>query len=207
MKDFEDDRRELNIRWRRLIAELVVVFIGVYCAFLLEGCREQWKQDQTRSRVLAALHQEVRQSIRDLEQIQQAYRDLTDPWLAAYKKGEMPEIREFHFVFAMRNDVWEATLESGVLEVVDIEIILTLSEQNAQMDYILEEVRAFDRFVMEHVIPNVDSGETFYDREAKELRRRYRWYPGYLKSIGDAIDTGLGAVRKSERVLASATGA
>ena len=204
-KSNNENRSGRGLKFKRLVAELIVVFLGVYLAFFLDGVRNQWEEEQKRSRVLSALLQETRKSARDLELVENAFATLSSSWLDAYEKGEMPELRGFHFVYSSRHDVWEATLQSGILEIVDVGIIFDLSNHYAQMDFAAAQVEAFDRFVSEHIIPRLDEGNAeFYDPDTKELRLRYRWYAGHLMGIGQAISGARNSLEEVEKTLIEA---
>jgi|GEM_PF-3070519 len=207
MNDVENrsKRPRRDLQWKRLGAELIVVFIGVYLAFLLDGVRSQWEEEQKRSRVLSALLRETRQSARDLELVEDAFETLSSSWLDEYENGEMPELRGFHFVYSSRHDVWEATLQSGILEIVDVGVVFSLSNHYAQMDFAAAQVEAFDRFVSEHIIPKLDEGNAeFYDPDTKELKLRYRWYAGHLMGIGQAISGARVSLEQVKKTLIEA---
>lgn len=170
-----------------LLAELFVVFAGVYGAFLLDGCRQERQLERRRDQIVSTLCDEAGQVRTNLSQFIAVYDSFyVDPFMRAYRDGERPLPRPLDFFAGSFNaGMWNALLQSGGLDALDHATIA-----RAQMFYGgLENASSYgDAFVQrlnDHVLPRLDEGPAaFYPPEDVDLKPAYRWYPASLQGFG-----------------------
>ena len=75
----------------RLI-ELVIVFVGVYAAFLLNAHQNHEQERQRRQQILAYLEKQATASAEKLQQVTASYDHQMNAFLTQLAQGEMPEV-------------------------------------------------------------------------------------------------------------------
>ena len=180
-------------RFGWLIAELVFVFLGLYGAFLLERANDD-KNDLMRKRqILEALIDEFVEYESDLI----GSRDKLDEGFAvsffgAYGSGEKPFPNPSPFgdggLSRMNTGIWEAMLQSGGIEVLEVELIQEVQQFFKNHEKVILTFSSFDRRVELMIIPNQDENSSFfYEQEGIVLRNKYKWYVNQLFTIGMSL--------------------
>ena len=180
-------------RFGWLIAELVFVFLGLYGAFLLERANDD-KNDLMRKRqILEALIDEFVEYESDLI----GSRDKLDEGFAvsffgAYASGEKPFPNPSPFgdggLSRMNTGIWEAMLQSGGIEVLEVELIQEVQQFFKNHEKVILTFSSFDRRVELMIIPNQDENSSFfYEQEGIVLRNKYKWYVNQLFTIGMSL--------------------
>jgi hypothetical protein len=179
-----------------LIAELVVVFIGVYAAFKLSEYQEGRQQELRRAQMYETLQENLEGGLESAQRFLIRFDSLFhDPFFTAFQAGEMPELTPVYFFLGtMYTGVWEAMLESGGLDALEIEL---LEELDALFDRArrLERVNALaNTYSSEILAPNLGAGPSeFYDLETGRLRSKYSWYPYVLQTLRSDLQQWVGA--------------
>src|SRR5947208_3895657 len=114
----EPSRRSLS-RFGRWVAELLLVFVGVYGAFWLNNYQEHQRDAKRRDLILASLEESVRQELANGQQNAVIEEKTAHEFRRALDAGEMPLVRPFSFV-ADYSPVDIATLlQAGGVELLD----------------------------------------------------------------------------------------
>ena len=113
-------------RFGWLIAELIFVFLGLYGAFLLERMHDE-EMDQMRKRqILQALVDEFTEYEKELTSASSTLDEGHGvPFFTAYAGGERPFPTPIPFgsMASVNTGIWEAMLQSGGIEVLEVEHI------------------------------------------------------------------------------------
>ena len=84
--------KKLYVKIRRWVAELLLVFIGVYAAFWLNNFQQHQEQSRQRDQILASLEQELETGIANTKtQITQAQREVRE-FQQALQDGNRPPL-------------------------------------------------------------------------------------------------------------------
>ena len=180
-------------RFGWLIAELVFVFLGLYGAFLLERANDN-KNDLMRKRqILEALIDEFVEYESDLV----GSSDTLDEGFAvsffgAYANGEKPFPDPSPFgdggLSRVNTGIWEAMLQSGGIEVLEVELIQEVQQFFKNHEKLILTYSSFDRRVELMIIPNQDENSSFfYEPEGIALRNKYKWYVNQLFTVGMSL--------------------
>ena len=170
---------------RRRAAELLIVFVGVYAAFLLNRFDSYRRDSKRRAQILEALEHEIRVSVDDLAGAISENVPLMAEFDRRLAAGEMPGLS-----ISMNNSSYSATddatlLQAGGLELLDVQTIELLRTVNAmERSSMAERHNQFELSLVE--ITNREPGD-FYEPATHQLRRRYQWWP-YVqrRAIADA---------------------
>lgn len=165
----------------RLLLELLVVFVGVFGAATLaqsQAERAEREHAHTLRRALAA----------ELAFIHAQGRAIDLTGLANYAdaitRGDRPPLNPFISRVPFSPDVWNATLSSGLVRLMDPALVLRLANFYGRLHaflYELDDHRANTRALL---LPKAGHPpDTFYD-EAGRLRIEFRWYLEHLRWLG-----------------------
>lgn len=178
--------------WRgwRLVAEFVVVFLGVYSAFLLDGLRDRQRDDKRRLQILGTLEQDFREGAEVLQQAidgQQAL--LGQPVLDPLEKGEMPTLLPIPVSGAFEGDSWAGMLSAGGVDVLEISLIRDVDKSLGMMAALADLGREYNAYVRDVLVPNLGKGpEEFYDLGTGALRSKYVWYYIMLRNYSSILE-------------------
>jgi hypothetical protein len=175
------ERRWTNIIFDRL-TELVIVFIGVYAAFMLSAHQSHQQERQRRGQILALLAKGATASAASLKQNALDYDRRMNEFLTQLTKGEMPEITAVSWANDYNPDERNWLLQAGGLELLDIETIVRLKEVDSAARTGLGTMAHYQQISDQLIVPHVGEGRTFfYDPATKQLRNEYAQYPEILK--------------------------
>jgi hypothetical protein len=182
---------------RRRGMELLIVFVGVYAAFLLNRYDTYRRDEGRRRQILEALEREISDNVHSFEgDIASVEPDLSafDQALAA---GKMPRLG-----IVMTNPSYDASddatlLAAGGLELLDVPSIELLRKINEMQRALVATIHnAFELSLAELTNRNPDD---FYDLETKKLKERYQWVP-YIEH--NEIDQAKALVAAEKQLLA-----
>lgn len=183
-----------------LLAEVVVVFVGVFAAFTLEQRRADRIEDARKQQFLSALHADFTNGKSSLDQGVPLVSAVIDSFINAHDRGERPEIGHFGLrVTGVNARAWEAMLQSGGVDVLPVDFVLMVEDFYDTVEKI-DQTSAEARQMSAHlVLPNLDRGsDFFYDPATDRLKAPYQWYiaamRGFMQDIREIR-------QKSEAVL------
>jgi hypothetical protein len=176
-------------RWRfarfgRWVAELVLVFIGVYAAFWLSNFQQHQQDAERRDRILASIEQELHRGIESgkvagAKQEQEAAR-----LRRALDAGEMPPLQPFVFTTDYSPGDIAALLQSGGVQLLDVKTLVALRELESVIRWGVSDMERYQRLSDELIVPNLDQDISFfYDPITKKLRKRFEIYPKALEAM------------------------
>jgi hypothetical protein len=193
----------LKRRWTALIfdrlIELVIVFIGVYAAFILSAHQSHQQERQRREQILGLLEKGAAATAASLKQTTTSYDQRMNEFLTQLSKGEMPMVTAISWAASYNPEERNWLLQAG-LELLDIETIVRLKELDAVARTGFATMAHYQQISDQLIVPH--SGEAaafFYDPATKQLRNEYAQYPDMLRE-GSRILHALG--EKTDRLVA-----
>jgi hypothetical protein len=173
-------------RWTTVIfdrlTELVIVFIGVYAAFILSAHQSHEQERQRREQILALLAKGVAATAASLNQTTAAYDRRMNDFLTQLAKGEMPEVTAISWATSYNPDERNWLLQAGGLELLEIETIVRLKELDAVARTGFATMAHYQQISDQLIVPHTGEGRAFfYDPATKQLRNDYAQYPEMLK--------------------------
>jgi hypothetical protein len=164
------------------IAELVLVFVGVYAAFWLNSYQQRQQDAERRDRILASIERTLREGI-ESGKINRAReeREAAD-FKRALDAGEMPPLRPFVFTTDYSPGDFATWLQSGGTQLLDLETLMALRNDESVIRWGLSGIARYQKLSDELIVPNLDQDISFfYDPLTKKLRKRFEIYPQALQ--------------------------
>ena len=166
---------------RRRAVELVIVFAGVYAAFLLNRLDTDRHDAERRTQIVGALEREVSGNVDELKtDIARAATELSnfERQLAA---GAMPSlgIPFTNSSYSASDDA--ALLQAGGLELLDVQTIELMRKVNTLERELVSATHNQFEVCLAELANHRD--EDFYDLATRQLKPQYKWYPVVLRSV------------------------
>ena len=181
---------------RQRLMELVIVFVGVYSAFLLNRLDSDRRDRQRQSQLLDALEREFADDVRDLRADVSQVQAQDAAFDKELEDKAMPPLAIYY-----ANSSYSATddatiLQAGGLELLDVQTIELLRKVN-DLHRMLQagQHNAFELSLVE--LAN-HSSQDFYDPATGRLRSHYEWYPMVIHKL---IDEAKELVQSEEALL------
>src|SRR6266487_4056853 len=175
-------------RWRfshfgGWVAELVLVFVGVYAAFWLNSYQQRQQDAERRDQILAFIEQTLREGI-ESSKINRAKEE--EPAAAEFRRaldaGEMPPLRPFTFITDYSPSDLATMLQSGGVQLLDVQTLRALRSDESVIRWGLQRMARYQKLSDELIVPNLDKDISFfYDPATKKLRRQFEIYPKALE--------------------------
>src|SRR6266516_3909760 len=178
-----DRKASFLSRAGRWMAELVLIFVGVYAAFWLSNYQQHWQDAERRDRILASIEQTLRQGIESgkINRVEQK-REAAE-FRRALDAGEMPPLHPFVFTTDYSPGDIATLLQSGGVELLDVKTLVALRELESVIRWGLSDMAHYQKLSDELIVPNLDQDVSFfYDPATKNLRKRFEIYPQALEA-------------------------
>ena len=177
------EKRSWPSRIGRWLAELILVFVGVYGAFWLNNYQQRQQDLKRHDQILAALEDRLGKDVESAKTGNaQEDKEVTE-FDRALAAGEMPPLRLFAFSSDYSASDIATLLQSGGIELLDVKTLTALRELESVIRSGLNQMNHYQQLSDELIVPNLDQDISFfYDPATKKLRRRFEKYPDMLHS-------------------------
>jgi hypothetical protein len=170
-------------RLGRWLAELILVFVGVYAAFWLSNYQQHQQEAKRHDQILALLEQQLKEGIASAKTEGAREEQLVGNFQRALAAGEMPLLGTFSFSSDYSASDIATLLQSGGIELLDVQTLAALRNFESVIRGGLARIAHFQKLSDEMIAPNLDQDVSFfYDPATKKLRRRFEKYPEALRS-------------------------
>ena len=171
-------------RFGRWVAELVLVFVGVYAAFWLSNYQQRQQDAQRRDRILASIEETLRQGIESGKTATVKEEREAAEFRRALEAGEMPPLQPFVFTTDYSPGDIATLLQSGGVQLLDAKTLTALRELESVIRWGVSDMTRYQKLSDELIVPNLDQDMSFfYDPASKKLRRRFEIYPQALEAV------------------------
>jgi hypothetical protein len=165
----------------RWIAELLLVFIGVYAAFWLNNYQQRQQDAERRDRILASIERTLRDGIESNKTNRAQQEREAGKFRRALDAGEMPPLQPFVFTTDYSPGDFATMLQAGGIQLLDLETLTALRNDESVIRWGLSRMARFQKLSDDLIVPNLDQDISFfYDPATKKLRRRFEIYPEAL---------------------------
>src|SRR6266511_6170852 len=177
------EKRSRFARFGRWVAELVLVFVGVYAAFWLNSYQQHQQDAERRDRILASIEQTLREGI-ESSKINRVSEQ--EPAAAKFQRalnaGEMPPLRPFVFITDYSPSDLATMLQSGGVQLLDVQTLRALRSDESVIRWGLARMGRYQKLSDELIVPNLGQDISFfYDPTTKKLRKQFEIYPQALE--------------------------
>lgn len=163
------------------LSELVIVFIGVYAAFILSAYQSHQQERQRRGQILGLLEKGAAATAASLKQSTTAYDQRMNEFVTQLAKGEMPGVTAISWATSYNPEERNWLLQAG-LDLLDIETIVRLKELDAAARTGFSTMAHYQQISDQLIVPHAgESPAFFYDPATKQLRSEYAQYPDMLR--------------------------
>jgi hypothetical protein len=181
------EKRSRFSRFGRWVAELVLVFVGVYLAFWLSNYQQHRQDAERRDRILAYIEQTLSEGI---ESSKANRAKEQEPEAAEFRRaldaGEMPPVRPFTFITDYSPSDLATMLQSGGVQLFDVQTLRALRSDESVIRWGLARMGRYQKLSDELIVPNLGQDTSFfYDPVTKKLRRQFEIYPKALEARVD----------------------
>lgn len=178
-----EEKRKFVTRLGRWMAELILVFVGVYSAFWLNNYQQHRQDANRRDQILASLEQTLRDGIESGKVNAAKEEQVTAEFQRALDAGEMPPLDPFVFTTDYTPSDLATLLQSGGIELLDVETLTALRNDESVIRWGLSRMAHYQKLSDELIVPNLDQDISFfYDPATRKLRKRFEMYPEALQA-------------------------
>jgi hypothetical protein len=175
------EKRSSLSRFGRWLAELLLVFVGVYAAFWLSNYQQRQQDQERHDRILASIEQTLQEGIESNKISRAKQQQRAAEFRRALDAGEMPPLHPFVFTTDYSPGDFATILQSGGIQLLDLETLTALREDESIIRWGLSRMARYTKISDDLIVPNLDQGISFfYDPATKRLRTRFEFYPEAL---------------------------
>ncbi len=177
------EKRSSLSRVGRWVAELVLVFVGVYAAFWLNNYQQHRQDAERRDQILASLEQQLSEGIESGKINRANQEKRAAEFQRALDAGEMPPLHPFVFTTDYSPSDWATMLQSGGVQLLDVQTLMAVRNDESVIRWGLSRMAWYQKLSDELIVPNLDQDISFfYDPATKKLRKRFEIYPEALEA-------------------------
>jgi hypothetical protein len=175
------EKRSRFLRFGRWVAELLLVFVGVYAAFWLNNYQQHQQDAERRDRILASLEEELRRGI-DSGKLETAKEEReASEFRRALDAGEMPPLQPFVFTTDYSPGDFATWLQAGGIQLLNVKTLTALRELESVIRWGLNDIARYQKLSDQLIVPNLDQDISFfYEPGSRKLRKRFEIYPQAL---------------------------
>ena len=168
-------------RLGRWVAELLLVFVGVYAAFWLNNYQQHQQDAERRDRILASIERTLREGIESNKTNRTEQEREAAEFRRALEAGGMPPLHPFVFTTDYSPADFATMLQAGGIQLLDLETLTALRNDESVIRWGLSRMARYQKLSDELIVPNSDQDISFfYDPATKKLRKRFEIYPEAL---------------------------
>jgi len=177
------EKRSRFARFGRWVAELLLVFTGVYAAFWLNNYQQHRQDADRRDQILASFEQQLREGI-ESGKINRANQERrAAEFQRALNAGEMPPLQPFVFITDYSPTDWATMLQSGGVQLLDVQTLMAVRNDESVIRWGLNGMARYQKLSDELIVPNLNQDICFfYDPATRKLRKQFEIYPEALQA-------------------------
>lgn len=169
----------------RFIAELLIVFVGVYGAFELNRYQENKRETKIRERYFSSFNSELNKLSYDIGNVQKVINATLSDFQTALDKGEKPVPKPVNIVFEAPMLITKAGFNDDVFIQLDASLAASLSGGYDNVQLVIRQIDRFNQICDRQLISN--SPISFYDRQGN-LKAEFYWYQNELIQLQKYMD-------------------
>ena len=177
-------------RWLTRIAEwmvdLLIVFVGVYAAFVLNGYATHREQRDRREQLLTWLDDYCGESAANLENEKTLIEEAITDFNRRLNNGEMPELAYVNINSSYDSSFSLSFFQAGAGELLDVGTLRQLRAVDKDSKLAAENIRHFQELAASVLVPQLNHERSFfYDPSTRKLLPQYAWYPMAFQDMVD----------------------
>ena len=165
----------------RRAVELVIVFAGVYAAFLLNRLDTDRHDARRRAQIVGELEREVSENADELKGDLAGAAELIAGFDRQLAAGDMPHLGITYTNSSYSDNDAATLLQAGGLDLFDMQTLALLRRVNVQERELV--AATHNHFEACLTMLANHHNEEFYDPATRQLRPQYEWYPVVLHNL------------------------
>jgi hypothetical protein len=186
--------------WKILVAdhllELVMVFIGVYTAFYLNGLQLRQEQRQRQRQLIIYLEKEAATRAKADHEAARMLEHKRAQLVAKIDEGAMPELELLSWNRLYDISDFNSLLQTGSLDLLNLQTVARMRDVDAISRTGYAMMANYQGLTNELIVLHAgESRDYFYDPETKQLRRQFAVYlealqagTQFVKQLSEADD-------------------
>ena len=169
-----------------LVAELVVVFLGVYGAFWVENYREEQGRDERTKQVILVLQQDLKDFIKVSGAFNKKMEEGLLDWSRAREQGKKVPPYVFRIYGAKRppQSTWETVREERLSDLLHPNLIYELGFYYNELEGWGDEIVRYSTFTDTVVLPLLKSGSaSFYSEDNSRMLPQFEAHMERLSEL------------------------
>ena len=164
--------------------ELIIVFFGVYGAFLLNEYNLESQNQIKREQISEGLIKEITDVVNRTDRVSKILPQIINYYDSLIAVGGMPSLEPRIEPVKVESHMWKASLESGVIDLFEVPLIFKISEFYNELNSGLEQINQLRILSETILIPNLNKPKSeFYNIKTGKLKEKYFWYFAGLKNL------------------------
>lgn len=172
-----------------LLAELFVVFLGVWAAFLLDQYQADRRDAERRVEITRSLVAEMDSLSSSVDRTLPSLEQRIQPLLDSIEAGQRPRLDPVQPGVYFRPDAWNAALESGVVRLLEPATLRQVSRLYSAVAGLRDLGESFNANVRVVLLPNLGEGSAEFYGPDGSLRPKYAWYPRQIRGLLGQVRT------------------
>lgn len=189
----------------RLFAELAIIFVGVFGAFVAEDVRQQREDDQRAQQTYRAVRAEIQAYAERAPFVVDQMQEAVDSWNASREAGERPPPPYYREPRAETppTAIWQATLASGGVALLDPTLFNQLAEFYNRIESVSARYQRYNAVTEREVLPRIMDGTEAFYRPDGEVVGLYATHIMLLSEIREELNLLVVEAAEMESALAA----
>jgi hypothetical protein len=177
MKKTESKFKKYSQSILKYFIDLLIVFAGVYGAFLLSQYKENRRDAERREQIYDALLKEIKSVSRNAHQLGNELSNTKAVYDSLMTERKTPRLIPFTNPISFTPHLWNATIQSDGLSLLEVSTIDELSGFYNDTQQLLKLIEEYRGRAESLIMFNSDKDKyEFYDLKTNQLRPKYSWY-------------------------------
>jgi hypothetical protein len=179
----------------------LVVFAGVFLAFLLSEYQEKKRRDEKKQEIYRAIYEELNAFIEDGKKENKRgfinfFNNLDN------RSDSLIAIKKLPIKMNLYGDYWKIPIinsfvQNGILQNIDIETFKNITRFNTVHQNFLDNIRDYNQFYDKYVTAEYDKGmDNFFEAGTAKLKPKYSFLENALKGIASFAELLVNAAEK-----------
>jgi hypothetical protein len=168
------------------MVDLVIVFVGVYAAFVLNAFEIRREQSDRREQLLGWLDDYCGELAANLQNEQTSIEEAVTDFNRRLNNGEMPELAYININSSYDASFSLSFFQAGAGELLDVATLRQLRAVDKDSRLEAEDIRQLHELTASVLVPQLNHDRTFfYNPSTRKLLPQYDWYPLAFQNIVD----------------------
>ncbi len=174
---------------RFLLAELIVVFLGVYGAFWVDSYRDAQQREERTDKVILALMQDLKDAIEVTGHFRNSIEIGLQEWADSRARGETPPPYVFRIYGSVKPPLstWDAVRQSQVSELLESNLLFELGFYYNELSGMGDKLVRYGEFTELEVLPRLKQEDTNFYGEDLELLPRFEAHMDRIREMKDLM--------------------